>query len=358
MGIKSKDDLERARLTRDHIEKWVHLPDFSKIVSGCFVRIGIGQHEGASVYRIAEILEVCDTPKVYNVGRTRTNKGFKLRHGQQERVFRLEFISNQRFTEAEFDKWRETVMLQGMVLPTTREVEIREKQIKIAMNKKLGDNEINYMLKEKEKFMQNPRNYAVFKSKLKKEIDTALAAGQEEVVEKLTNKLNEIEERAEELDRKRSSKISSIALINDKNRKKNIERAEQGIKLEMERMKKEGQVSDPFTRRKTQPTLATAVLKKKDPEIKTEIKTELPTDKVKVNKENEYSDKPETKVKVECEAQDLFNAHDFDITIDLDVSSNSSSTSVNLKPVSSTKQSSGPKKSLNLADYKKKRGLI
>ena len=111
------------------------------------------------------------------------------------------------------------------------------------MNKKLGDNEINFMLKEKEKFMQNPTNYAVFKSKLKKEIDTAIAAGQEETVEKLTNKLNEIEERAEELDRKRSSKISSIALINDKNRKKNIERAEQGIKLEMERMRKEGQVS-------------------------------------------------------------------------------------------------------------------
>ena len=38
---------------------------------------------------------------------------------------------------------------------------------------------------------------------------------------------------------------------------------------------------------------------------------------MKVNKENEYSEKPDTKVKVECEAQDLFNAHDFDITIDL-----------------------------------------
>ena len=43
--------------------------------------------------------------------------------------------------------------------------------------------------------------------------------------------------------RKRSSKISSIALINDKNRKKNIERAEQGIRLEMERIKREGTVS-------------------------------------------------------------------------------------------------------------------
>ena len=87
------------------------------------------------------------------------------------------------------------------------------------------------------------RNYAVYKSKLKKELDTALATGREEEVEKLSTKLNQLEERAEELDRKRSSKISSIALINDKNRKKNIERAEEGIRLEMERIKKEGVVS-------------------------------------------------------------------------------------------------------------------
>ena len=42
-----------------------------------------------------------------------------------------------------------------------------------------------------------------------------------------------------------------------------------------------------------------------------------------------------------------------------DVSGNNSAANVNLKPVTSTKQGNvGPKKSLNLADYKKKRGLI
>ena len=84
----------------------------------------------------------------------------------------------------------------------------------------------------------------------------------------LSNKLITIEERAEELDKRRNEKISTIALINDKNRKKNIERAELGIKQEMERIKKEGVVSDPFTRRKTQPVLPTHVLKKKEAELK------------------------------------------------------------------------------------------
>ena len=66
-----------------------HLPNFGKMVTGCFVRIGIGQSpDGKSVYRVAEILEVCETAKVYNIGKARTNKGLKLRHGHQERVFR------------------------------------------------------------------------------------------------------------------------------------------------------------------------------------------------------------------------------------------------------------------------------
>ena len=78
---------------------------------------------------------------------------------------------------------------------------------------------------------------------------------------------------------------------------------------------------------------------------------------IKQDKENVKKEEAEVKVEKEA-AEDLFSAHDFDITIDLDVSGNSSASNVNLKPVSSTKQSSGPKKSLNLADYKKKRGLI
>lgn len=36
---------------------------------------------------------------------------FRNRHGNQERVFRLEFVSNQRFTETEFSRWKEEVTL-------------------------------------------------------------------------------------------------------------------------------------------------------------------------------------------------------------------------------------------------------
>jgi hypothetical protein len=58
---------------------------------------------------------------------------FVYRHGAQERVFRLEFISNQDFTDSEFMKWRETCALQGISMPTHDELEQKLKDIKEAM---------------------------------------------------------------------------------------------------------------------------------------------------------------------------------------------------------------------------------
>lgn len=361
--ISTKEQLEKARLSRIKLERFCHLPSFGKIVTGCFVRIGIGQHEGESIYRIAEILDVCETAKVYQIGKARTNKGLKLRHGGQERIFRLEFVSNNTFTDLEFEKWKETVMTGGLTMPTTKEMQIREKQIAEAMVRQLGDKDINHMIKEKERFMVNPRNYAMYKSRLIKDRDNAVQVGDETLTEELNTKLAAIEERAEELDKARSSKISSIALINDKNRRRNIERAEIGIREEMARKKREGEVNDPFTRRKTAPVLATSVLKKKGiPQI---ITSEFLAEYSKKQKEEGETskDNPVTEKKDDNDSKkdpvdDLFNAHDFDITIDLGVSGQNSAANVNLKPVTNIKPSTGPKKSLNLADYKKKRGLI
>ena len=36
--------------------RWVHLPFFKKVVTGCYVRIGIGSHEGRAIYRVSILL--------------------------------------------------------------------------------------------------------------------------------------------------------------------------------------------------------------------------------------------------------------------------------------------------------------
>lgn len=87
--------------------RWCHAPFFPKVSRGCFVRIGIGNNTSGPVYRVAEVMDVVETGKVYTLGNTRTNKGLKLRHGNAERVYRLEFISNQPFSDSEFNMWKE-----------------------------------------------------------------------------------------------------------------------------------------------------------------------------------------------------------------------------------------------------------
>ncbi|KAK9294084.1 hypothetical protein QLX08_011178 [Tetragonisca angustula] len=351
--VNSKDDLNKIRLSRHKMERFVHLPFFDRVVQGCFVRIGIGNNNGKPVYRVAEISGVCETGKIYQLGGTRTNKGLKLRHGAQERVFRLEFVSNQEFTESEFFKWKETCALQGISMPTFEEVEQKLKDIKEALVYEFKEEDIEKIVREKERFKQNPYNYAMKKAQLMRERDAANCRGDDETASRLNQELSELEERASELDKMRTATISSISYINDRNRKKNVEEAEKAIMEEI-KANKGKKVDDPFTRRSTKPRM---VFKPEDEEVSSTVPVNdkaspQQTEAVAVcEKENGQ----ETKKKQSTE--DLFNAHDFDITIDLEVPIPNNPVSVLPKPISNIKDT-GPRRSLNLEDYKKKRGLI
>lgn len=50
------------------------MPFFDRIAKGCFVKVGIGQDNNKPVYRVAEVIGVHETAKIYNLGNTKTNK--------------------------------------------------------------------------------------------------------------------------------------------------------------------------------------------------------------------------------------------------------------------------------------------
>lgn len=353
--VSTKDELNKIRLSRHKMERFVHLPFFDRVVQGCFVRIGIGNNNGKAVYRVAEISGVCETGKIYQLGGTRTNKGLKLRHGAQERVFRLEFVSNQEFTESEFSKWKETCALQGISMPTFDEVEQKLKDIREALVYEFKEEDIEKIVKEKERFKQTPYNYAMKKAQLMRERDAANCRGDDETASRLNQELSELEERASELDKMRTATISSISYINDRNRKKNVEEAEKAIMEEI-KANKGKKVDDPFTRRSTKPRM---VYKPDEEDVPAATVTTEKSGSQQIGDTissiNEKENGQEVKKKQSTE--DLFNAHDFDITIDLEVPIPNNPVSVLPKPVSNIKDT-GPRRSLNLEDYKKKRGLI
>ncbi|XP_064623065.1 RNA polymerase-associated protein RTF1 homolog isoform X2 [Lineus longissimus] len=370
--IQAKEELSQIRLSRHRLEKWCHMPFFGRTVSGCYVRIGIGNHEGRPIYRVAEIVGVVETGKIYQLGNTRTNKGLKLRHGSAERVYRLEFVSNQDFSENEFFKWKETMMLGGLLLPTKDEIEQKLKDLRKASNYSYNEDDIDKIVEDKQKFKKNPHNYAVKKTSLLKQKDMFEAEGNEEKIEEVKKELGDLEERAVELDRRRTSNINSISYINERNRRRNLDEAEKAIMEEMKAQR--GAAADPFTRRKSRPMLVT---KARDPVLEAQLKFKMEMERKRQaadqKKVEEHPDamepmevlEPEVNYKSEGNglpassgrSEDLYDVHDFDIKIDLEVPSAASG--ITMMPKLATHGPLvTPKRSLNLEAYKKRRGLI
>lgn len=121
--IKTRDELCKLWLSRHKLQQFVQLPIFAKVVTGCFVRIGIGKQ----IYRVAEVVGVVETVKVYQFGGTRTNKALMLKHGGEEKLFRMETISNQQFTPSEFNKWLEACGQAGLSLPKKASITAKSK---------------------------------------------------------------------------------------------------------------------------------------------------------------------------------------------------------------------------------------
>ncbi|KAB5582160.1 hypothetical protein PHYPO_G00183980 [Pangasianodon hypophthalmus] len=188
-------------------------------------------------------------------------------------------------------------------------------------------------------------------------------SGDGDKVKMLQDQLNELEERAEALDRQRTKNISAISYINQRNRSWNIVESEKALVAEGQNSK--NQQMDPFTRRQCKPTM---VSNARDPSVHAAILAHLnqkygsgsgQDNTQQVNKQQgpaNQRDKDVTKTTSDL-SEDLFKVHDFDVKIDLQVPSaetKSLSVSSNSLPV----KDGAPRRSLNLEDYKKRRGLI
>ena len=88
------------------------------------------------------MIEVIETSKVYVLEKTRTNKGLKLRHGEDEKIFRIEFVSNADFIPTEFEKWKTACESKGIALPTFDDVEKKTKDIAEGVNYQFKEEDI------------------------------------------------------------------------------------------------------------------------------------------------------------------------------------------------------------------------
>ncbi|KAL1920849.1 uncharacterized protein VTP21DRAFT_11484 [Calcarisporiella thermophila] len=237
------EELNSIRIPRDRLEEWVYLPFFNKTVIGCFVRVLLGEskEKQGGVYRIAQIIDVKEGGRKYMIGKTCTDKHLVLKHGKAEKLFNMSIISNQNFTEREYNRLRWQCQ-EDRIKPTTVEhVERKRKDLEKAFNYVRTDEDIAEIIKQKERLGVVGKNLVFEKTELIRQRDLALAQGDME-------KAREYQERIEHLKNiVAEKKVGSggaedvYAKLNARNRKANaveIRMAEENFKREMkERIK-------------------------------------------------------------------------------------------------------------------------
>ncbi|CAF1070326.1 unnamed protein product [Rotaria sordida] len=293
--ITTKSELKPMVLSRFRMEKWCHAPFFADVAKGAFVRINIGQNNGKPVYRVCEIRDVVETGKIYNLGPTRTNKGLRLKHGHNERVFRLEFVSNSEISDSEFKRWRETSIKQNIPLPTLEQVENKRKTINKFKHYVYSNREITKIVEEKKRFRKAPINYAMTKQELFKDLEIARDENDTKRENELKKKLDEMEERASEIDRIRKANNSILTQINRRNRKSTQQNVENALVREAQENR--NVQADPFTRRRCAPILVSKAQQTKD-ELIRELHMQRAADEEKAKKKREEEEQKAKKAAV------------------------------------------------------------
>jgi len=247
------------------------------------------------------------------------------------------------------------------------QVERKETDIRKALNYNYNEEDVNYMVQEKKRFLKGPVNYAMRKSDLIKAKEVAEQNGDMQEVQRLQIQMDELEQKASDLDHRRSENIAGISWINQKNRnfmKDTVLNSHLRMEKPME--------DDPFTRKNQRMKVAAsgrdrsaaqdelmAGTSRMREETRTIVQTtthlNVPTRGLNIANSNSPMNKP---------ADDLFSAHNFDMEIDINLpggrnfSSAMTSTAASLTEISRPLPSTSQRSSLTLDDYRKRRGML
>ncbi|KAG0380377.1 hypothetical protein BGX24_008722 [Mortierella sp. AD032] len=252
------DELNMIRLGRDRLAKWCHSPFFKDTVIGCFVRLSLGlDRNRVHVFRIAEVVAVNKQQKVYTIGDgVSTNLNLTLRHGNAEKNFTMDYVSNGTFTEDEFRRFEIQLRSDKVEIPTQDHVERKRKDVDHAKSYVLNSNEVQDILELKKQLKQGRLNPIVHRTILEqRKMDQGSNAEDNFEIDLQLQALKESELAQKD---NRADKLDVWAALNERNRKLNRStgREAEGRFAQEKKLKGSGKNDiDPFARRKTVPRL-------------------------------------------------------------------------------------------------------
>ncbi|RJE19521.1 hypothetical protein PHISCL_08145 [Aspergillus sclerotialis] len=188
-------DIQRARVGRSNFAQVCFYPGFDDAISGCYSRVNIGPNRetGQNEYRMCLI-------KKFTEGRPYAMEGANgrsfvttqyavLAHGKAEREFPFIACSDSPFTEAEFNRYRQTMAVEDCVMATKPMLANKVADINRLLNHKFTNEELNEKLRKQGTF---DTKMLVFKRmETERKLQMARAYGDKDEIEALEAQMQE-----------------------------------------------------------------------------------------------------------------------------------------------------------------------
>jgi len=364
----SLEDIQAVAVKRELLVQWHKEPYFEDVMVGQFVRLAIGSTVAEtgnkkSVYRLAKITEVVERPpgkyqtfanepyfkSPYDIGGgATTSKWLKVRIGKSEASFPIIIVSNSPVEESEFNFYCEQLQEAGLKQPMKHECNTARASQEQGRDFRYTEEDVKRLIEQRRRSASYKTvNYAAEKQRLTGLLDWANQEEDESKVEEYTQAL----ERLEEFHRKEKLKLSkgqSMMDINKRNAERNFELLAKA-KAATEGRKALGD-TDPFSRRATNPINYWST--KKQGKKESDEGKDLSALESGGKEEVEPEDNPEDYVD-----PTKFPGIEFDLKVDvslLDLPRQNAALALS----NSGNQVAVSGKTLSLADYMKRQGLV
>eukprot|EP01018_Ginkgo_biloba_P012712 Gb_11901 [translate_table: standard] len=326
IGVSSRavsfDDIKGITVRRSKLAKWFMEPFFEEIIVGCFVRVGIGMsRSGQSIYRLCMVknVDASEPDKQYTFENWITHKYLNCVWGDEASAasWQMTRVSDSPPEEKEYKDWEREVERSGSRLPTLEEVLEKEEAIKRLSGYVYSAAAVKQMLEAKKSAVSKPSNVAVEKNRLMKELVLAESKNEHAEVEKLQERLKELEAYSVH-SMSLNAKAVMLSELNRKNRYENFKNASENKTLNL--FGETG--NDPFCRRwtRSQNYYRTGKPKKADADEKEAVRNTDDTGEDTTAAVQEAAGDAgklvDTNAPVDPQTE-LFNLHNFELPISL-----------------------------------------
>lgn len=174
------EKLHRIQITRRLIEQFVGQPFFNELVTGCFVRLWIGNNQvNEPVYRLCRVSGFEKKPTLkYKVGARFTQDLMIVNFGKNIKSWRMDRISNAPVTAEEFNRWIRQLQEDDIPMVTIRDYQNRKEAFDRALNWTYTEDEITEMVEQRQRLQPDEfLNLAQQRSRLRFRLDVLLAKG-------------------------------------------------------------------------------------------------------------------------------------------------------------------------------------